>query len=318
MDEGTPTKTRRKLRRRTAFTHVECLACLSAAIILSSVLLPAILSAREASRLTDCRNHMKQIGLALHNYHDTFQVFPPGWVTGDRDSPYVSGLGWMTSILRLLDQQNVFNLVDPSSYGLDEVPNEKAKAALRTPIPAYRCPSDVTPEMNPFRDGWPTSNYSGNYGHRPFPRWIASPSMQYWPGQTWTLHDPRDFSGLFAPNSRVQFRNVTDGTSNTIMVGERSVRSGAGIWPGVTSGMHENDILTDACHASRPNQGFRSYSSEHDGINFLMVDGAVKTFDPKIESLPNSSSDQPLGVLQKLAARDDQQIVNLRPMDDLR
>jgi prepilin-type processing-associated H-X9-DG protein len=158
---------------------------------------------------------------------------------------------------------------------------------------------DPAPNPNPLRGDYGTSNYSGNYGHLPPPRLRPLAMADFWPG---ALPAPMTSRGIFARNSFIRIQHIVDGTSNTILVGERGVSSGAGIWPGVTDNAHEDDALTDGSHRSRPNAGWFSFSSRHDGgVNMAMCDGAVRFVSDKIDSKPGPD----LGTLQKIATRDD-------------
>lgn len=296
--------------RRRGYTWIEVLTVLCAAVLLVLVLVPAILAARQAERANTCRRNLKMIGLALHNYHDAHRTFPPGWVSRNARLPTGQGLGWMTSILPFVQHRNTYRQINPDGFGLADIVTEKQVEAVKTPIATYRCPSDPTPAHNPFRGDWPTSNYTGNAGHRPLPRWIAATTNNFWPGQVLAPTDPRELSGVFAVNSKVRIRDISDGTSHTILVAERSVTSGAGIWPGLRSNSQENDLVTDGSHASRPNRGFRSCSSEHGVINVLTGDGAVHRLDPNVDSRPNSDPEEALGILQRFFARNDSQIAS--------
>ena len=98
--------------RRTAFTLVELLVVIAVIGILIALLLPAVQQAREAARRSQCRNNMKQLGLALHNYHDTHLAFPPGWIGvagGVQDPEGESGVGWGALILPYMDQSALFS-----------------------------------------------------------------------------------------------------------------------------------------------------------------------------------------------------------------
>jgi type II secretory pathway pseudopilin PulG len=304
--------------QRRGFTLVELVVLCAGALLIAAQLVPAVQSAREAARATSCRNNLRAIGAALHNYHQVYNCFPPGWVTRELDGHAAQGNGWMTVSLPYIDEARLFLDFDPDASQLDELRGPRREAAMK-PIATFRCPSDTTPEFNLFRGGWPTSNYSGNYGHLPFPRWLAGHGTDFWPGGVKAVmtsdrrfkrrDDPLAPTGLFAVNSCVGIRDVIDGTSNTILVGERGVTSAAGIWPGVTAAVHENDQLTDGSHASRPQHGMRSYSSQHEGVNVLLVDGSVRELNADIGSSPNGDINQPLGVFQKLSARNDKQVV---------
>jgi prepilin-type N-terminal cleavage/methylation domain-containing protein len=206
-----------KPHRLRAFTLIELLVVIAIIAILIALLLPAVQQAREAARRTQCKNHMKQIGLALHNYHDTFLVFPPGGTTGTT-SPYPgsAAVSWTALITPYIDQAPMYNTFDfNNGNSWSTAGNPPAMAAAReTPIPVYLCPSS------------PTATYAG-YGWTLSHSWGRSATMHYtgimgstqFPAAT----DPiRSNRGLFYKNSKVGIRDVTDGTSNTMAVGEYS------------------------------------------------------------------------------------------------
>ena len=156
-----------------------------------------------------------------------------------------------------------------------------------------------------MRGDYGTSNYSANFGNLPLPRWTTGRQTAFWPGQADT---PRETDGLMYCNSIVRFRDITDGPSNTFLVGERCVTSAAGIWPGVGSNEFENDAVTECSHASRLNKGPTSFSSGHlGGANFAFCDGHVQFINDTIDSQPETQGN--LGTYQRLANRRDGQPV---------
>jgi prepilin-type processing-associated H-X9-DG protein len=288
-----------RLNRRTAFSLVELTAASAMTVLLVSVALPALQQSREDARLTACKNNLKQIGLALHNYHDVFRTFPPGWVQKNWDAPSPAGHGWLTFVLPYIDHAPTYNLVD---FNAPPVPGVRPYDVV---IAAYHCPADTTELVNPLRGGFPTANYSGNFGRTPLPRWLPAEMSDAWPG---TVPTPDKSDGLYWCNSKVRIADITDGTSNTFLVGERCVTSGAGIWPGVTGNQNENDLVTDCSHGSWLNTGYSAYSSLHTGgANFLMCDGRVVFVADTIDSAPASA--ERTGMYQRLADRDDRQPV---------
>ncbi|MCB1129315.1 MAG: DUF1559 domain-containing protein, partial [Verrucomicrobiae bacterium] len=121
---------------RRGFTLIELLVVIAIIAILIALLLPAVQQAREAARRTECKNKLKQLGLALHNYHDTFRAFPAAFYRGTTTSP---GWGWGTMILPYIDQAPLYNQwVMTVSYD-----NGQNQTARRTKLAAYKCPSDL-------------------------------------------------------------------------------------------------------------------------------------------------------------------------------
>lgn len=191
-------------RSLAAFTLVELLVVIAIIGILVSLLLPAVQAAREAARRMQCQNHLKQIGLAMHNYESTNGRFPPT-ATIAMVGAVNTNASWSIHgrILPYLEQGNVYNQVD-LSVAWD---NQAAISGLKIPI--YSCPSD--PGSDKHRDVSPKlasplypTTYGFNFG-------------------TWMVYHPvsgQIGDGAFGPNSRIGFRDFLDGNSNTLMAAE--------------------------------------------------------------------------------------------------
>ena len=298
--------------RRVArgFTLIELLVVIAIIAILIALLLPAVQQAREAARRTQCKNNMKQIGLALHNYHDIYSMFPPGYTARNvsRTDPVSAetgqGFAWSFAILPQIDQANLTGVIDTN---LDAVDPANLAIAQSTTLEAFLCPSDPAPQQFNVVDGagntitLPTSNYPGIYGY-------GSVTMS-----------PGTGTGLFFRNSNIRFRDVTDGTSNTICVGERKhkhdflpgvnpvdanstwyaaipgvVRPGGmkGMMASMTEGPgsmilgHVGQTMGMMHMHSNPNQTNHivHFSSHHEGgVQFLLVDGSVHMVTENID-----------------------------------
>ena len=207
-------------RRARGFTLIELLVVIAIIAILIALLLPAVQQAREAARRTQCRNHLKQIGLAIHNYYDTHNRFPPGYVVRNINptapAPMETmtggpGFAWGTMILPFIDQAPLYEQLDLNGNATDP-----ANLALgETTLPIFLCPSDPQEDKFTVTTGGGqeyllgAANYVGIFGYGSVTMHAGQPQVE----------------GIFYRNSSKQFRDVTDGTSNTIMVGERMHRA---------------------------------------------------------------------------------------------
>lgn len=209
------------------FTLVELLVVIAIIGVLIALLLPAVQQAREAARRMTCSNNMKQIGLAMHNYHDTYLALPAGYIY--RGGNGKCNYGWCVNLLPFIEQQNFYDQLDPGSIPLYNRYTSSAtaadKALLQAPIDAYICPSDSGPDLckdTAFGTSIfdiAVSNYVGCAG------WSNTPSYPTQAG---------DCGGMLWGNSYLNLKDCTDGTSNTLLVSEREYpRDHAATWLGV-------------------------------------------------------------------------------------
>ena len=186
--------------RRAAFTLIELLVVIAIIAILIALLLPAVQQAREAARRIQCKNNLKQIGLGLHNYLATFNVFPPGgsWPHPFAASGSVGGpFSPQARILPYLEQANLSNLIDFSKpYG--DQPN-----VSRTRISTFMCPSEIQDQITANGNHWPLT-YAAQVGE-----WFI------WDSATGQMGN-----GAFGQNSSFSTRDFSDGTSNSVMFSE--------------------------------------------------------------------------------------------------
>ncbi len=317
----------------SGFTLVELLVVIAIIGVLVALLLPAIQAAREAARRAQCTNNMKQLGLALHNYHDTHGTFPSG-VLSERDGTRPTGdsgqeFGWLVLILPMMEQQALYDQLDPTRRTLWRLLNNANERNLvQTPLGIYRCPSDAgdetvagTPQAMDFHGRAAvgtnyfggTSNYLGNGG--------------YWELATVVTKG----RGLLYRNSSVRFAAITDGTSHTFAAGERDFDCSSGVWAGTRNstgpGPRGNNyqlgrVSIPLNFKTRPtgnNSCCEGFSSAHPGgAHFLMCDGAVRFvsdtihFDNAGVNVRDSAGPEPvvyenLGVYQRLGIINDDQ-----------
>jgi len=274
------------MRRRSGFTLIELLVVIAIIAVLIALLLPAVQQAREAARRSQCKNNLKQIGLALHNYHDTMLVLPPGLIDVTRSSLNFNLLGWGTMILPYLDQAPLYNSIGTNNgFTSPEGPWELAlnsaatpvpyieTTLARTPLPAYLCPSDTMGGTNSKLNNYGTSNYVACVG------------------EFFDVSQATTYRGAFQTNTRVRLRDFTDGTSNTILCGERRIYGTqiGSIWIGAlkdgTNGSNSVGRRVSAVTApTNTGAGYRingtdyaAFSSMHTGgAHFLMGDGTVR------------------------------------------
>ena len=198
---------------RRAFTLVELLVVIAIIGVLVALLLPAVQAAREAARRMSCSNNMKQIGLAMHSYHDSQGAFPPGWIEDGPSRATAPNLfGWGTFILPYIEEQELYNQFD-FDIALNQSPNINFIGQV---ITIYRCPTDSAPEMV-------GTDAFGTY----FPAIPAHARSSYVAsGVNFALCDysanEHLNTGAFFRNSGTRIRKIDDGTAHTLLIGERT------------------------------------------------------------------------------------------------
>jgi prepilin-type N-terminal cleavage/methylation domain-containing protein/prepilin-type processing-associated H-X9-DG protein len=292
------------VRKRTrGFTLIELLVVIAIIAILIALLLPAVQQAREAARRSQCKNHLKQLGLAFHNYHDVHDRFPPRGVAG--------GVGvaqqvnrawcWASMLLPYLDQAPLYqqiqvgqtNLVPQDPANMTDV-NDYLTAALNTPeslfttkIPVFNCPSATGGDHNPYHKNMATLMYGIN-------------------SQLAAVLNANNIIFASRPIS-----DVTDGTSNTILAGEKSLLRAPFVAIGAVWGALQFDcgpptaIVAPHADMNTPFDGTlndatkcfvensvnlatraAAASAHAGGAHFLMCDGSVRFISENIESNP--------------------------------
>lgn len=319
-------------RRSPGFTLIELLVVIAIIAVLIALLLPAVQQAREAARRTQCRNNLKQIGLAFHNYHDTFNTLPPGNVhkEGNQNIAAMASWGWHTFILPQLDQGNLFTAMGVNQRDLDTVLRDSTLQNLpKTPLTAYRCPSDVGPALNDKREY--DNPYSAVFGGAPvhlgLSNYVGVCGTRWSTPNDWIVNG-LDPLGTMWGDSKVRFTEISDGLSNTFVAGERDYRTGwAANWPGPRNyvgtgiwGMRQHLSLLDVKindPVLQPNgnpANSRGFSSEHvGGAHFLFGDGRVAFISETISFNTTGQNQSPppdtLGIFQRLGRRNDGLVV---------
>jgi len=261
---------RKETLRRQGFTLIELLVVIAIIAILIALLVPAVQKVREAASRTQCQNNLKQIGLAMHMYNDTYKKLPAGWVVrqcGPSPSP---GWSWATIILPYIEQAGLYNQLAPDLV----TPNGPVVNALtQSQIAIYRCPSDSGPPVNTSLQSFGMCNYVCN-------RSVLGPASNN--------------TDLF--NFAVQ--RIPDGSSNTILVGERDFTNNiAGVWvrSSTTSasfegrpgpGMNPKNPANPPSSGTGNNERLAFNSLHTGGAQFAFGDGSVRFIQQSIDADP--------------------------------
>lgn len=255
--------------RRCGFTLIELMVVLAIIAVLVSLIVPAVQQARESARRIQCRNHLRQLALALHNYHDAKQILPAGAYLRGPSFPTETGWGWGAMVLPYLDQASLYNRLD---FNIETTSGPNA-STLKVALPAWRCQSDVGDSTAALRmpGGAVVECAHGNVC---------------------------GVEGMLSGMSTVRFSDVTDGLSQTFMLGERVIQTpGPGRslitagWYGIlsdeTASVFNSMPFTNAIRSYPINGNFGSaqfFSSRHlGGAHFALGDGSVRFVSQQID-----------------------------------
>ena len=303
---------------RGAFTLIELLVVIAIIAILIGLLLPAVQKVREAAARAKCQNNLKQMGIALHAYHDVYQHFPSaGW----NQVPYNVGFGttvsgqppsglnvansgsWQFAILPFAEQQNVYS-------------NTNSSNIIGALIPIYYCPSRRAPTQVNWNGGLRgMTDYYGNAQG-------TNPGSFTGPGN----------EGVFRPGGvgPINMLGISDGTSNTIGIGEKNLClpqlntgnddadnagytwgwdfGGSGNWDNTAmsnagTGLNGYSLWTDLAANTGCSQGNHSYGSSHTaGTNFLFMDGSTRLIANSVNNSAITNSPRSMNIIQVLNA----------------
>lgn len=321
-------------RIRFGFTLVELLVVIAIIGVLVGLLLPAVQAAREAARRMQCSNNLKQMGLAMHNYHDTYKRFPAGgnWKTpwgvvagrGNRPARG-NGWAWTSAILPFVEQSSIYNQLNFNN----RIPEQPNRLLMSARLSIAKCPSatqaehiqigNATSAFGFVDPGMTTTNYVGCAGSFVQSAYYDQPEDRK--------------NGILFEDSYLNFGSITDGTSNTLMIGE-TVHYGTGTgasflwdpnWFGRFSAgtdgradapeslMRVGQFRTNLPRTAADNDKRNSFSSRHTGgSQFALADGSVHFVSETIDhnQLAFGTAVTALATFQKLCSRNDGQPVN--------
>jgi prepilin-type processing-associated H-X9-DG protein len=320
--------------RKTGFTIIEVLVVFAIMAVMIALLIPAVQQAREAARRNQCLNNLKQLGTALNNYHEMMRVFPSAsYVNKWSDYPTAknSEWSWGSMLLPYLDRRSVFEALDINYSTFEQAANDPNRRALLTKsMPYLLCPSDPGGEINENRPFFAKTEGGVGKGM------ILEVTTCFGKSNYIGCNGNHDNDGIFdsGNNFCVSCRDITDGLSNTILIGERSTPRWAkqapgtqgpwaAIWAGQETGRTnvtsvwclvgkteyqmnsgaDSGVASDTSNIPEPLSAFGSMHAG--GAQFLFADGSARFISDQIEwnDLPNSRDD--VGVYHLLGSRAD-------------
>jgi prepilin-type N-terminal cleavage/methylation domain-containing protein len=274
-------------KTRRGYTLIELLVVIAIIAVLIGLLIPAVQKVREAANRMSCSNNLKQLGLGLHNFHDTYAKFPPGQVPGGLPEAGVTqpvNHGWGPFILPFIEQQV---LADQYRWDVN-VSDPLNQRVITTHLKVFQCPSA---EPNRFYTAGPSSAYGGRSACGDYaPTWYVDPILV----EAGLIPQPRNQNGVLQPNYMTRMSEITDGTSQTILLTEdagrpRQWRVGrpgpdqivqGGPWAAFNSGIILQGSTADGSQRPGPcaincTNERQVYSFHHGGANAVFADGSV-------------------------------------------
>jgi len=324
-------------RNRSGFTLIELLVVIAIIAVLIALLLPAVQQAREAARRSQCKNNLKQLGLALHNYHDVYNAFPPGYIR----TPGVADNGghwtWTAFILPYVEMAPLFNSLNVGNTTvLANMQNATTRTMMQQPAANFRCPSDSGAPKVHTMAGWCINDGSAERGLS-VSNYLASNNSAVLRNKRATNYSNGTTGavGPFCENTSIQLKDFTDGTSNTFLIGERAYQLkpdkiiGAGALLAVRDGNGTGASAGD--NAQGDNQGLKTavgdtyyaintagwsdsrdsnaFSSHHvGGVHFLFGDGSVHFISQNVDAGP-AGTYLPTNTIQRLVSIADGNVI---------
>ena len=322
-------------------TLVELLIVIGIIAVLIALILPAVQAARESARRAQCRENVRQTALALQGHHSAFNCFPPGWQALEANGN--PGWGWSSLVLEFYEKKRQQSGAGPGygpggqggqgGYGAGAGGQGQGGKPISDPVNKYfremplvtmLCPSDPSEKLFILRhDGGGAGGISGGAGKKggngnggadqsggpagPPMFQLARANYSGVFGTNAIEEQPDAGNGVFFQNSRIRYRDIFDGQSNTLLIGERSSKLGYATWVGAVPGAYRSKERIVGTAGSVPNHvlnDFADFGSHHPfGANFAMADGSVRMIDDEID----------LSVYQAMATRHGKEVLNVSP-----